>query len=434
MSKLKKLIKNPDLFIQDFLKKRNLNEINLIKSLNIPFFQKRENPNIKSTNSVITSNIRLFKKTVHLLHTGEGMTHGPSHLDQWVEHFAKSGEDFAILIRNKALFDWAIQKYSYLDIVYAKNPSDVENILNKLPFIKAVYYFSNTGNLIHTLRYNRYKHVFLGHGDSDKAASAHKFFRVYDEIWVAGQAHIDRFKNAGFNVEHIEFVKIGRPNLKDILNKRLNSLAQDKTPSQLNKLVYLPTWEGVYDENNYSSAHLTVVMLSEVVKKFNCNLDVKFHPVMGSRDNTLLNLNLSLNEVFFASPVEVTIYTKEHPVDSFIGNGDAFICDISAVVSECISTLAPIFLYIPTDREILTSSSDMQYSDYAYTFSNIEELLYLLDEVFIKGKDSLAEMRYKALDYLLTIEATKKDEFYNQLRNISKDSTLLNNSREKVIQ
>src|SRR5690606_35275420 len=141
-------------------KKRNLNEINFIKSLNIPFFQKRENPNIKSTNSVIISNIRLFKKTVHLLHTGEGLTHGPSHLDLWVEHFAKSCEEFAILVRNKALFDWAIKKYSYLDIVYAKNPSDVENILNKLPFINVIYYFSNTGNLIHTLRYNRYKHVF----------------------------------------------------------------------------------------------------------------------------------------------------------------------------------------------------------------------------------------------------------------------------------
>ena len=48
----------------------------------------------------------------------------------------------------------------------------------------------------------------------DKSASAHKFFRVYDEIWVAGQAHIDRFKNAGFNTAHIDFVKVGAPQFK----------------------------------------------------------------------------------------------------------------------------------------------------------------------------------------------------------------------------
>jgi hypothetical protein len=32
------------------------------------------------------------------------------------------------------------------------------------------------------------KHVFIGHGDSDKQASFNPFSRVYDEVWVAGAA------------------------------------------------------------------------------------------------------------------------------------------------------------------------------------------------------------------------------------------------------
>lgn len=429
MSKLKKLIKNPELFLSDFVQKRYPPGIKLIDVVKKRFMTQEKSILNKGSASVITSNIRLFKKTVHLLHTGEGLTHGPSHLDLWVEHFAKSGEEFAILVRNKALFDWAIQKYSYLDIVYAKNPSDVENILNKLPFIKAVYYFSNTGNLIHTLRYNRYKHIFLGHGDSEKAASAHKFFRVYDEIWVAGQAHIDRFKNTDFNTDHIKFVKIGRPNLKNTLTVRYIP-----SKNQRKRLVYLPTWEGVYEENNYSSAHLAPVMLNTIFSKFNYLIDIKLHPVLGSRDSTLLNLPMTLEEIFFQNKDDVTLFPKEVSVEKIIKHADFYICDISAVVSECISTLAPIFLFMPKDREVVISSSNMQYSEYTYIFSNIEELLELLESVIFQGNDLLADARYKALDYLLTIDATKNNEFTKQLKKISESSTLLNNSREKVIQ
>ncbi|HGY6794033.1 TPA: hypothetical protein ACNTBI_004565, partial [Escherichia coli] len=160
----------------------------------------------------ITTNIRLFTKINHLIHTGEGINCS-FHIEQWIGEFIASNERFALLIRDINLYNWAITQYPNVDIVYAKSAIAVEQVLNQLPYLKAIYYLSNTGNLIHTLRYNIYQHIFLGHGDSDKAASAHKFFRVYDEIWVAGQAHIDRFKNAGFNVEHIKFVKVGRPSL-----------------------------------------------------------------------------------------------------------------------------------------------------------------------------------------------------------------------------
>ena len=89
---------------------------------------------------------------------------------------------------------------------------------------------------------------------------------------------------------------------------------------------------------------------------------------------------------------------------------------------------------MPKDREVVISSSNMQYSEYTYIFSDIEELLELLESVIVQGNDPLADARYKALDYLLTIDATKNDEFTKQLKKISESSTLLNNSREKVIQ
>lgn len=45
------------------------------------------------------------------------------------------------------------------------------------------------------------------------------FFRAYDENWVAGEAHIDRMLNAGFNLNGLKHLKTGRPNLLGILKK-----------------------------------------------------------------------------------------------------------------------------------------------------------------------------------------------------------------------
>lgn len=439
MTKLTKLIKTPHLFVKDLVKKRNDSLLNKVGSILAKRGMNILSPNGKATppkdstanQNLILSNIRLFKKTIHLIHTGENLNNGQDHIDQWIELFARSEEPFAILIRNKALFEWAIAKYSYVDIVYAKAPIDVESVLEKLPFLKAIYYLSNTGNLIHTLRYNNYKHVFLGHGDSDKAASAHKFFRVYDEIWVAGEAHIDRFRNAGFKTDNMQFIKIGRPTLQRNLER---TLRERKKFDTLNTLVYLPTWEGGYEENNYSSAYLSPIILSEVSSKYQSNIIAKYHPATGTRDPALHTVKNTLNELFLGKDQDLEIMNKLVPVSSFIASGDAFICDISAVVSECISTLAPIFLYKPADRQVILSNSNMDYSEYTYVFSSIEELMVQLEDVFVHGNDPLAELRYKALDYLLTIDATVSNEFFKQLKLISQDATLVNNPRDKVVQ
>lgn len=63
--------------------------------------------------------------------------------------------------------------------------------------------------------------------------------------------------------------------------------------------------------------------------------------------------------------------------------------------------LANFFIYIPTDRVFSISSSDMQYSDYAYVFSNYSQLMALIDDVLINGNDYLKEARYKNLGLLI---------------------------------
>lgn len=65
-----------------------------------------------------------------------------------------------------------------------------------------------------------------------------KFFRVYDENWVAGEAHIDRMLNANFNLNGLKHVKIGRPNLLDIL-KKANQVGKIDLKERLICSIYL---------------------------------------------------------------------------------------------------------------------------------------------------------------------------------------------------
>lgn len=437
MSKFTKLINNPKLFFQDMAKKRNLiSNTEVIKPETVSKSTKKPavKPVAKVTAklappTVILDKINPFKKYIHAIHTGEGMTHGPSHLSQWIPYFCQADVEFVVIVRNMDLYKWVTENFPYVDVIYAKNPIDIENVLNNLAFLKAIYYLSNTGNLIHTLRYNVYQHIFLGHGDSDKSASAHKFFRVYDQVWVAGQAHIDRFKNAGFYTGHMQFIKVGRPTLSGVI--------QQTQADWINRLpfraLYLPTWEGVYEEGNYSSVRLSANILTELSNRFGMYVSAKFHPVTGSRDKMLANVDKHVVDVLTQSGANFHIASKLTPINELLINSNIFICDISAVVSECIAANGPIFVYIPKDKDIKIAQSDMTYEDYAYTFSTLDELYAQMEQV-LSGNDYKYEKRLEAMEYLLGLTETKNNEFIKQLHSISNNVNNEENMREVIIQ
>ena len=451
MSKVTKLVNNPKLFLKDAVLKKLGAKPAPAKPAPAkpapakpapakpapakpapakPAPAKKAIPAKKPAPTMIIDSLNPFKNINHIIHTGEGMTHGPSHLSLWIPEFIKADVEFAVLTRHLDIYKWTKEKYPWISVVYAKGPTDVERVFNNMAFLRAVYYLSNTGNLIHTLRYNIYEHIFLGHGDSDKSASAHKFFRVYDQIWVAGQAHIDRFKNAGFNVDHISFVKVGRPSIANILQQNNSAWHERMEP----RILYLPTWEGAFEESNYSSVRLSVAMLTEVAQRFSLHIAAKFHPSTGKRDPTLLQAPKYLGEELSKLlDVSYTIHDKADLIPDLLLTSNIFICDVSAVVSECISANGPIFVYIPKDKDIIVSNSDMAYADYAYTFSSIDELCEKIEDV-LNGNDYLAEKRKLAMDYILSINDTMKNEFSRRLQELSLNDTLQENIREKIIQ
>ena len=81
----------------------------------------------------------------------------------------------------------------------------------RMPTVRVAFYVANVGKNLHFLREPRVKHVFLGHGESDKIASVNPFTKVYDEIWVAGRISRQRWAAADVGVRDETVVEVGRP-------------------------------------------------------------------------------------------------------------------------------------------------------------------------------------------------------------------------------
>ncbi|MFF4408760.1 hypothetical protein ACFY2W_15060 [Streptomyces sp. NPDC001262] len=113
--------------------------------------------------------------------------------------------------------------------------------------LRVVLYPGNAGKNVHMLQRAHLKHVFIGHGDSDKQASSNRVSKVYDEIWVAGPAGRERYRRTGHAISPGSIVEVGRPQLGAI------TPYTGKRPCGMPTVLYAPTWEGWTDDACYTS-------------------------------------------------------------------------------------------------------------------------------------------------------------------------------------
>ncbi|MCL7427035.1 hypothetical protein [Streptomyces sp. YS415] len=125
-------------------------------------------------------------------------------------------------------------------------PGGVHLMNLDLSTVRVALYAANVGKNIHLLRVPTMKHVFIGHGDSDKLASVNPFSKVYDEVWTAGRAGRDRYAIADVGVRDDDIVEVGRPQLAPIQTWQSvpegprGGAADGRCPT----VLYAPTWEG----------------------------------------------------------------------------------------------------------------------------------------------------------------------------------------------
>ncbi|MFG2457964.1 hypothetical protein ACGFWE_12965 [Streptomyces sp. NPDC048523] len=162
-------------------------------------------------------------------------------VNMWLETMEQLDSRPLIILRERVI----LQNLAPTTVPVICVPGGVHLMNMDLSTVRVALYAANVGKNIHLLRVPTMKHVFIGHGDSDKLASVNPFSKAYDEVWVAGRAGRDRYAIADVGVRDEDIVEVGRPQLAPIQKRQgtpgpRGGAADGYCPT----VLYAPTWEG----------------------------------------------------------------------------------------------------------------------------------------------------------------------------------------------
>ncbi|MFJ6082603.1 hypothetical protein ACIQI8_14485 [Streptomyces sp. NPDC092369] len=155
-------------------------------------------------------------------------------VNMWLETMEELDSKPLIILRERVI----LQTLAPTTVPVICVPGGVHLMNMDLNTVRVALYAANVGKNIHLLRVPTMKHVFIGHGDSDKLASVNPFSKVYDEVWTAGRAGRDRYAIADVGVRDEDIVEVGRPQLAPIQTR------QGAIEGRIPTVLYAPTWEG----------------------------------------------------------------------------------------------------------------------------------------------------------------------------------------------
>ena len=224
---------------------------------------------------VVNDRIRDYAPQVVLYFSGA--RDGVYQANMWLDILARLDRPTMIIMRERFLVP--LLGRTGLPVVCIDGTVDLMNF--SVPSARVALYPANTGKNLHMIRNRGVAHVFIGHGDSDKAASSNPFARVYNQVWVAGQAGRDRYLRASVGVRDDDIVEVGRPQLADL------SQADEGTAGPLRTVLYAPTWEG-WDAGDLTQTSL-ILMGPQIVRALlddapQLRVLYKPHPLTGTRD------------------------------------------------------------------------------------------------------------------------------------------------------
>jgi hypothetical protein len=163
-------------------------------------------------------------------------------LGVWLSELERLDERVVIVVRENALAR-AVARMTRLAVVGAPTIANLESV--HVSSFRVALYVNNGAKNGHNIRYRELTHVQLLHGDSDKPSSYNPVTGMFDKIFVAGQAGIDRYAAHGVTIPREKFVIVGRPQVSAI-----EESTGARTPFTV---LYAPTWTGFNQDNNFGS-------------------------------------------------------------------------------------------------------------------------------------------------------------------------------------
>jgi hypothetical protein len=289
------------------------------------------------------------------------------HLQQWVPIFNQSSLKFIYLVREKYAVS-GLKKLTGSPIVFLKALADI----GRIDFAPCVVLYINNGQKNTGMtRTKHLRHIFLHHGESDKMASTNPIVKIYDKLFLAGEIAHQRYAKADIELKEGQYELIGRPMTDAISVKgsppKYKEFATERIGirylSQMDKvggfsgsysltILYAPTFEGYYEDDNSSSIAMGLSMLRQLSEEIpDVRIIFKPHPLTGSvipayRDYLaeIYDFIRSLEHGYIIGKKNVTELTD------LFNLSDILIADISSVPVDYLQSEKPCVITDPKSK------------------------------------------------------------------------------------
>ncbi|MEV4119897.1 CDP-glycerol glycerophosphotransferase family protein [Micromonospora sp. NPDC049645] len=306
----------------------------------------------------------------------------------WLPYLERIGRPFLVLVREPE-FLAPIAAATDAPVIYCPTLRAMDEAL--VPSLRVAFYVNHGAKNSHCVRFTQLTHIQLHHGDSDKAPSANPVSGIFDRIFVAGQAAIDRYARAGVQIPADKFVVVGRPQVEsiEVRPEPARGLAHPT-------VLYTPTWTGHHADADYCSLPVAEGLLRRLLER-GATVILRAHPYTAQNPASARQLG-RLTELLVADRARtgrqhvVGAAARELSLTECVNSADALVSDVSGVISDFLYSGKP---YAVTDmgdegdrfvrRFPLAGSGYVLRRD----MSNVDEVLTALLDT-----DPLAEARW----------------------------------------
>jgi hypothetical protein len=307
-------------------------------------------------------------------------------LRQWLQPLTRLQSKFSVKVFYTSPFVAKELEGSSIEGVYFEGQDELTAKLYELSPKVLLYPNQNVRNF-YALRYSEAVHVFVSHGESDKAYMSQNTIKRYDLYFAAGQAAIDRISS---QVNHYDtskrIIEIGRPQSLDEYE-----LPADFIQSQKKKVLYAPTWEGVTKATRYTSivSH-GAKLVQALVDSGEYQVTYRPHPLSGSRDGEVKSANEAIKKIIrqaVKSDPSSSHYIDESPFGWHLQYHDLMISDISAIAYDWLSTGNPILLTKPVEKKAVVDDFPLVDRLYSITTSDLDGIECLIADQFNESSE-----------------------------------------------
>ena len=242
-----------------------------------------------------------------------------------------------------------------LPIHYAPTIEDVEKLVNTQD-LRLVFYVNQNIRNFQMMRFNGPDHVFISHGESEKAYMWSNQLKAYDYVFSAGQAARDRLDLHLRNYDAQSRTRlIGRPQID------VSYLAPYSLNTSLPTVLYAPTWEGDRPSMQYGSVVSHGEKLVEaLIKDGGFNVIFRSHPRSGVNSaaygQAVERIREKLATANATSAARLLFDDTAHWGWQWSAS-DLCVTDISAVAYDFMATGKPMFVTTPVSKEATVTDS-----------------------------------------------------------------------------